>query len=57
MIDLLENLLKIIATAKAVKLLEKLNISSKQIFSGLKADPSTKLHSFMTKRLTRILTK
>lgn len=57
MIDLLENLLKIITTPKAVKLLEKLKISSLHIFSELKADPSSKLHSFISRRLPRILPK
>lgn len=46
MIDLMENLHKIITTAKAVKLFAKLNISSGQIFLELKAEPSSKLHSF-----------
>lgn len=57
MIDLMEDLLKIISTSKAVKLFDKLNISHSHIFSELKADPSSKLHSFITKRLPRILPK
>ena len=56
-IDLLENLLKIITTPKAVKLFEKLNISSLQFFSRLKADPQSKLHSFITKRLPQVFPK
>jgi hypothetical protein len=57
MIDLLENLLKIITTTKAVKLFEKLNISGLKFFSQLKPDLQSKLHSFITKRLPRILPK
>ncbi|HCE43087.1 MAG TPA: hypothetical protein DET40_06040 [Lentisphaeria bacterium] len=55
MISLLEHLLSTVSSPKARRVLKDLRICALTMFSELKVMPSSKLHSFMTKRLKRIL--
>ena len=57
MLNLLEHLLTVLISAKACKILPDLNISSKTMFSEIKATSPSKLYSFITKRLPRALPK
>lgn len=54
MLRLLEHLLKAVTSRKACRKLEELGINGLLMFSELKPKASSKLHAFLTKRLTRI---
>lgn len=55
MLELLEHLLSTVSSSKAQRVLNKLGICARTMFTELKVIPSSQLHSFMTKRLKRIL--
>lgn len=55
MLNLLENLLTIVNSQKARRILKVLNLNSRSMFSEIKPAKSSKLLSFMTKRLERVL--
>jgi hypothetical protein len=55
MLSLLEHLLSTVSSQKARRVLNDLGICARTMFSEIKVMPSSKLHSFMTKRLVRIL--
>jgi len=55
MLDLLERLLNIIISSKGNTVLDKLNISGREMFSELKQNSSSKISSFINKCLVRKL--
>lgn len=55
MLRLLEHLLSTVSSPKARRVLNGLGICARTMFSEIKVMPPSKLHSFMTKRLLRIL--
>ncbi len=55
MLSLLDHLLSTVSSPKAHRVLNDLGICARTMFSELKTKPPSKLHSFMTKRLVRIL--
>lgn len=55
MLNLLEHLLDTVSSPKAHRVLNDLEICATTMFSELKTIQSSRLHSFMTKRLVRVL--
>ena len=55
MLDLLERLLNIIVSSKGNTVIDKLDISGREMFSELKPNTSSKIYSFINKRLVRKL--
>ena len=57
MLDLLERLLAVVTSRKARRVLAALAISRRSLFSELDAAPPSRLSSFLTKRLPRVVTE
>jgi hypothetical protein len=53
MLKHLEKLVRVTTSRKAESVLSRLNLNGLSMFSEIKAEPSTRLHPFLTKRIPR----
>jgi len=55
LLGLLERLLKAVTSAKARRVLGALSVGSRLLFREITAEPPSKVHAFVTRRLPRVL--